>query len=29
VIRSVIDTTIKSTQNVFQSIALIANFSPE
>jgi transposase len=29
VIRSVIDTTSKSTQNVFQAIALIANFSPE
>lgn len=29
VIRSVIDTTIKSGQNVFEAIALIANFSPE
>jgi transposase len=29
VIRSVIDTTIKSAQNVFQAITLIANFSPE
>jgi len=29
VIRSVIDTSIKSAQNVFQAIALIANFSPE
>jgi transposase len=29
VIRSVIDTTIKSAQNVFEAIALIANFSPE
>ncbi|CAN5361884.1 hypothetical protein BH09BAC6_BH09BAC6_01060 [soil metagenome] len=29
VIRSVIDTTIKSAQNVFQVIALIANFTPE
>jgi hypothetical protein len=29
VIRSVIDTTIKSAQNVFEAIVLIANFSPE
>ncbi|MET3981846.1 hypothetical protein ABIB62_004462 [Mucilaginibacter sp. UYP25] len=28
-IRSVIDTTIKSAQKVFQAITLIANFSPE
>jgi transposase-like protein len=29
VIRSVIDTTIKSTQNVFIAISLIANYCPE
>lgn len=29
VIRSVIDTTVKSAQNIFQAIALIAKFTPE
>jgi transposase len=29
ILRSVIDTTIKSTQNVFQTLILLTNFEPE